>query len=213
MPYRRRTRRSGRTRRRRGGRKAVRRAVRKMRTQGMSFFKIRTVPTLTSDVTGDLYYSFSSTNPANTTNPNGAGYANACGDWTNLVTLYDNYRVFAVKLKYMPILPNNVSGTTIFQPMYVYQDYDSTTPVTNISDINEYENCKIKNLFRPWTVYRKIPKSVNLATNSSIVTFGWMDIANPQHTGHIGCFSENQTASTAYGVMQVTYYVACKNRR
>lgn len=195
------------------GRMMVKRALNKMRRTGLSVFKIRTNPAFTSDGSGEILYGISTTNPALTTSVNGGAYVNACGDWSNLVTLYDSYRVFAVKIKFVPRFPNNLSATTNFKPIYVYCDYDSPTVVTNTNNANEYENCKMKNLFMPWTVFYRIPKTLNLASNSTIVSFGWMDIANPQPTGHIGMFSDGLSATSNYGDLQVTYYVGCKNRR
>lgn len=213
MPYRRR-RYTKRRSRKRYGRKAVKRYVRKMRNMGMAFFKLRTAPQYTSDAAGLMAYGFSTTNPSLTTSVNGAAYVNACEDWANLITLYDQYRVFAVKITFTPDLPNDTSTVTSYRPCYIYVDYDSTTVQTTTAATIQYENCKVRNLYRPFTIYRKIPKSLNPTTAGNIVQFGWMDVAAPQPVGHIGLtVTAGVDLSTTYGQFLVTYYVAFKNRR
>lgn len=182
---------------------------------GLSYFKIRTAPSYTSDVTGLMCYGFSTTNPNATTSVNGAAYVNACEDFANLAQLYDQYRVFGIKIKYVPDLPNDTSTVTGYKPCYVYADYDSTALNTTTAACIAYENMRVRNLFLPWSAYFKIPKSLNTTTGSgAVVEFGWMDFAAPQPTGHIGvCTTGGVDISTAYGVFIVTYYVGCKNRR
>lgn len=195
------------------GKRAVKRTLNKFRSQGMSFFKLRTNPVLSSDAFGDISYSFSLTNPNSTTAANSAGYSNAVQDWSSLTALYDSYRVFGVKIKFTPDLPNNLSATTTYKAIYSYVDYDSPTPVTTYNSVSEYENLKTYNLYRPFSRYVKVPKILNTGVASSVVTFGWMDIANPQPSGHVGFFVDAASLSTDWGQLTVTYYVGCKNRR
>lgn len=183
-----------------GNRKRVKRTLRKMHRIGLNYVKLRTTALLTTDAAG-LY-------------SNTFGYTNLSGleDWANFVTLYDQYRCFALKIKFIPELPNSVP-TLGFKPFYAVRDYDDVTALSTIPQAIQYENCMVKNLYRPWSIYSKVPKVTNLATNSTIVNFGWMDVATPQITGGLKMITDGLDASTTYGTFIVTAYVAFKGRR
>lgn len=134
-------------------------------------------------------------------------------DWTSFANLYDQYRVTSIKIKWTPLAPNNETTTTSYRPVYVFVDFDSIgLSPTNDSAIG-YENCKVKNLYRPWTYFIRLPKMVApSATNVSKV--GWFDTLATVSTGAIYLVQNaGLTASTAYGQILVTYYISGTMRR
>lgn len=212
MPYRRGKRNFKRTGKRRG-KKAVKRVLQKLRSQGKTFMKLRTTPALASDGSGNISFGISTTDISLTTSANGGAYSNSVYDFTNVTGLWDQYRVYAIKCKYIPDYPNNVTATTTYKPIYSYIDYDSPTTASTTQTCVEYENCKIMNLYRPWTVYRRIPKTINPSGSGPVVSFGWMDLANPMTSGHLGFVAVGASSLTTWGSMLVTYYVGLKDRR
>lgn len=192
-------------------RRAVKRFMQKRAKIGLHNYKLRTNPEMITDAAGTMQYRFSTTNPSLTTSINGGAYSNAVNDWTNIITLYDQYKVNAIKIVYTPYHPNDTVALQVFKAMYSIIDYDSVNPPANYNQISEYENMKIKNLYMPWTIYYRIPKSYG-GTGPS-VGFGWFDIANPQANGCIQLYGTGLDASDTYGQLTVTYYVSCKNRR
>lgn len=217
MPYRRnyRRRRFGRRRGfgRRGGKRMIKRITAKYRKQGYGLFKLRAFKALSSTAGGVIDNIFSVTNP---NDYDGLGAPTSIlQDWSNLVNLYDEYCVKAISIKYIPYFPNNDSTitTTPFAPLYSVIDFDDLTPLPNVNTAIQYERMKVKNLWRPFKLYYKIPKLLNLATTSTIISPGWMDTSVTQDTGAIKFYSGGVGASTDYGQIITTYYIVTKNRR
>lgn len=191
---------------------AIRNFVRIRRKIGMAEYKLRTNPDAVTDVAGQMSYLFSTTNPELTTSINGGAFGNAVQDWTSVISLYDQYRVCAIKVRYTPDLPNDTSVTTSFKPVYIVTDFDSTAAINNYNTLSQYEMMKVKNLFQPWSYYIKLPKSQTAGT-IAVGSFGWHDMAAPDNIGTVQIFAQNLDASTTYGRFTVTYYVKTKNRR
>lgn len=174
-------------------------------SKGVRFFKLRQVTNLVTSVGGAVSF-FNSANPSDAFNNGGTDYE----DWTNVYNLFDSFRVRAIKLKFIPSLPNDTSGTTAFSPLYVGGDPDSSTimPVTTILEAVQYENMKVKNMFRPWSYYFKLPKP------GATPTLGWCDVASPtQQLGMIWAYGTGFDISTGYGTMISTIYLQARDRR
>lgn len=165
-------------------------------------YKLRTNVSLNSNAGGVI--SFSTAN-----NPSGIS------EWASLVQLFDSYKVTGMKIKYMPHLPNDTSVTTGYTPIYIVMDPDSPlASLSNISQAIEYDNLKTKNLYKPWSVYYKMPKVSQVPLAGSIVLAnGWLDIDNVSSTSAILGYSDGLDISTTYGTLLTTYYVKVKNRK
>lgn len=88
----------------------------------------------------------------------------------------------------------------------------STVPSTTITDLIQYENLKIKNLYKPWTVYYKFPKV--MATGSNVVLRGgYQDCGSPIGIGVVGVYTDSVSLSQTYGTIISTIYLVAKNRR
>lgn len=153
-----------------------------------------------------------------TTDPNSFDHnSNQLQDWGNFGAIYDQYRVCAIKLHWIPLLPNNVSSSTEYSPFYVVADWDSGTMNTlTTAEAIEYGNLKVKNLYRPWKIYYRIPRGFNTEASATMVgSLGWMDVDATQAIGTIqGTIGSNPiTGSTTYGQLICTYYIAFKNQR
>lgn len=202
MPYRRRTYRrryKRRTYRRKWSRKNV---TRRFKNDGKRFFKLTTSDEVVSTAGGQIANVY-------TDNPNGYN------DWTQIASLFDSYRVCAIKIKYIPNKPNDESNVTTYQPLYIVQDRDSTTLPSTVNDMIQYENLKVKNLYRPWTYYRKFAKQTSTGvTGQVMLAGGYKDCGQPTGSQAIFIVSEpGLQTSTTYGRWITTLYLTAKNRR
>lgn len=202
MPYRRRTY------RRRYKRRAYRKkwsrksTARRFKNDGKRFFKL---------TTSDAVQTTSGGQVSNTYTDNPQDYT----DWTQIASLFDSYRVCAIRIKYIPNRPNDQSNVTTYQPLYIVQDRDSITPPGTVNAFIEYENMKVKNLYRPWSYYRKFAKQTSTGVSGQVVLAGgYRDCAQPTGTQAIFIVSEPGLQSeTIYGRYITTLYVTAKNRR
>lgn len=136
-------------------------------------------------------------------------------DWASYQAIYDSFRVYAVKIKFIPSLPNDTSINTAFRPIYYTFDVDSTSPPNSVSDVIQYENLKVKNLYRPHSVYYRVPRYTSGGQGSAaVLAGGFFDVnTTPPQNGVIGCYAENIDISQNYGTFVVTFYIGFKNRR
>lgn len=136
-------------------------------------------------------------------------------DWSSYDAIYDTFRVCAIKIKWIPYL-NSTTALSAYSPMYVAWDLDHNTLATldSVNEIIQYENCKFKNAYRPWTYFVKCPKIVSDGA-SFMFQGGYCDVNTyASLPGVIGVYNENPNgAGTALGNLIVTYYVSFKNRR
>lgn len=172
------------------------RKVRKstMGQTGKRFFKLKRVYPLT---TSSGLISFTD-NPRN---------ISAAQDYSNVAGLFDTYRCCAVKYKFIPAFPYDTSVTTNYTPLYVTFDTDGTGPST-INAALQYENLKLKNMYRPWTVYYKLPK---ISTSGAIM--GYCDIDSPSTVGEVTFLASGLNTTATYGQLIQTYYVVVRDRK
>lgn len=170
-------------------------------------FKLRGVLQLTSDGAGSINAGVRLTQPDSI---DGAG--TALTDWTSVLNLYDEFRVTSIKVQYIPQLPNDPSGTSAFNPAYVFTDFDSTGLVSTVAGAVGYDNMKVKNLYRPWSYFMRVPR-MTAANSATIARVGWMDTNSPAVTGSIYIRADNLDASTQYGKIILTYYIVAHNRK
>lgn len=197
----------------RGGRKPVNKASSFVRFGALGewgAYKLRGITTIQSSGTGTILNTFRTTQPDNFD-----GAATALTDWTSVANLYDSYRVYAIRLNYYPAVPNDVSATAKFAPVYVFTDFDTIgANPTNASCVG-YGNVKTVNMNYPWKYYIRIPKMLN-SGSSNISMPGWMDTVTPVVTG--GVYMVNSSAgqlsnNVTYGYVKATYYLKVHNRK
>lgn len=172
--------------------------------RGIRFFKLRRVQTISSDA-GGVINVFANNGPQ-------TGFQ----DWSNIVSLFDSYRVPALKVKYIPQLPNDASTLTGYHPVYVIGDVDANTPpIISVNEAIQYENCKVKNMYMPWKYYFKCPKLGGVGNIASVKTQagGWIDVATPYGNAGIQMIGNGFDLSTDYGTLVWTIYLMAKDRR
>jgi len=104
--------------------------------------------------------------------------------------------------------------------MFVLHDVNETTvSITSANGCLDYESCKVKNLQRPWSYYRKMQR--NIPINTSLT-----QAQNINNRCYILCLYATPTqciylwwASPAWtdspknlGNLVITYYLVCKAR-
>lgn len=203
--------------------RVVRRKLRKFSKVGLTVQKHRPEPiTFVTDAGGTFNERGCLTNPTRCFNG-----SNAVVDWLLVQGLWDSYRVCGIKIKYVPHTPSaqQVLPTTAqyFQPLYGIIDYnnlDSSSPFSGLNEIVQYERMKVFNLNKPWKWWIRVPKYTGATTSSvgvGVITQnrGFFNTATSELPA-VGCwylYGENLNASTTYGTLVITYYLALKNRR
>lgn len=192
--------------RKRTGRKAVKRFQRKASKKGLHVFKLRGVYNFATSLAGDNSDVLSMTNPGAYLNG-----ASALPDLSSLTALFDNGRICAIKVKYIPMRPFDASSVTNYLPCYIVPDFDDETALAGVAQATEYERMKVKDLSKPWSYYIKVPKIGSTVANS--VSYGWYDLATMPNQAGIKFYATGLNTSASYGTIIATYYVAFKNRR
>lgn len=158
---------------------------------------------------------------------NGGGSLPA--DFINYSALYDDVRLAAIKIKYIPYGNVNVINQTgpvnlYNAPIYFCIDYNneynnvSPTPLS-INAMQEYENCKMFNPYRPWKKYIKVPKLLADASSGIKLRPGWQDISvaemaqSTMGSYYIRSESLGGTELELGGQFWITWYMAFKNRK
>lgn len=138
-------------------------------------------------------------------------------DWTSVSTLFDSYKFSAIKIQYYPQTPNQTSDSTInnaFMPFYIVGDPDDTTAATTANELLEYESCKVKNMFKPWKYYYKLPTMTSDGSTAVVLSRGYRDVGStPGKRGVKTYFDDGSGAGQTWGTVVVTAYIVAKNRR
>jgi len=115
--------------------------------------------------------------------------------WSNLAAVYDEYRVLSAKIQWIPVNGYNkvVATQTCATPLYVVMDRDSVTTLASVTSACVYDSVKAFDLERPFT-YAKY--KMNGAREATFQT-----TASPANLGAYALFSNNLTASLAYGTI------------
>ncbi|UPW41439.1 capsid protein [Dipodfec virus UA23Rod_6578] len=136
-------------------------------------------------------------------------------EWTTFTGLYDAYKVCAVKIQFIPNLPNDTSANAQYSPLYIAHDFNNgtiTAPTENI--LIQYGDVKVKNLFRPWTYYTRFAAQSYSGNATSVsMTKGYRRTDDTTASQCAFMYSENNSFSTSYGRILITYYVTFKYRR
>lgn len=181
----------------------ARRVAKKQGNDNKRFFKLKLVSRVSSDAGGIISAGV-------TDMPSSAQ------DWASIVGLFDMYRVNAVKLKFIP--DSNTAFTdaaqSVWRPLYIVHDMDEyVSPLTSVNVAIQYENCKYKNMLRPWTYYKKMARTISAAGSQTHDLKGYGDCDNPQPNQGIFWYGTGFTASVDYGTLLVTYYLTAKGRK
>lgn len=135
-------------------------------------------------------------------------------NFTELTSLYDNYKLTGVKVKCMPLFQtdsnstgtiNNVTNVPIF---YAIDRTDDVAPPT-VDALLEYNDHKIGSAFKGFQVWIPNPKFQDA---TAAVRGGWVSTSNPSLNwyGLKVAIPPTGTVGTRMYVL-FTYYVSCKD--
>jgi len=187
--------------RRRSGQKKIVSRKSRPNPQYVHTIKLRNLVTITANV-GGVIAGYWNDNPS------------ACYDWSSLASLFDLYRVESIKVKFIPQLPNDTSSTSGFFPLMVAFDQDSpaTTPASK-QELLEYENCKVKNMYMPWSIKYNVPRVAGTTTDVYTDKDGFIDIGGVTAFSALRFYGDSFDVSQDYGDIIVELVVSFKNRR
>lgn len=134
--------------------------------------------------------------------------------YSELVALYDQYKISAVSLTFYPRMTqitgttqtNNVENVRILTAI----DYNDATAPTTATDLREYENCEVHSIVDQFTVYIDKPKILD---SSSTSRTAWISTssATQLHYGLKMWVEPPQYTGGTYGyVVEAVFYLAFK---
>ncbi len=131
-----------------------------------------------------------------------AVYSNpsTAANWGHMSNAYDEFRVLACRLKYVPFNGyNKVVATQSCLPLYVALDRDSAGTPAAVTDITDCDSATIFDSERVWSIdeYR-----MNGSRESQFATTG-----APNNLGAYLIFGNSFTASLNYGELLITWLV------
>ena len=100
---------------------------------------------------------------------------------TEFTSLFDMYKIKAVKVKLIPQLSESISAAGInnvfySQRMFSAIDYNDATAPSSIDDIRQYQTCKVTSQLRPHTRIIYKPKILD---SSSYSLSPWISTSSP----------------------------------
>lgn len=137
-------------------------------------------------------------------------------DFTSLAFLYQNYRVFKIKVTFTPKIPNDQGSLTFFQPCYAIWDADDgpTDYLTSRTDAISYPGARIKNLYKPWSVTYNVNQN-GVGSSENVVFYkdgNYFKTDNPGNKGVIKIYADGLDSSTVYGTFTSKIYLRMRNR-
>lgn len=143
-------------------------------------------------------------------------------DWSNIVNLFDYYKVASIKIHWIPsINTRDLNNTPVtlahFRPMYVVHDYNNALTSTSVSnDYIQFENLRVKPMFSPWRCYYKMINTINPTGTAPQMGKSFFSTTNPLATQstkvHIAADSNQINPGNLIGTFIVTYYVIARGR-
>lgn len=128
---------------------------------------------------------------------------NALPNATDLVKVYDEYRIDSVKMTFYPYINRTGVGTTVGNPIALTTlDFDDDNAF-NVADLEQYENCKVHD---SRTAFSRtvIPAFAVAAYSGAFTSYaqkrGWVDCGSPsvKHYGIKVSFPQEQTSVNSW---------------
>lgn len=114
-------------------------------------------------------------------------------NYTEFTTLFDQYRITAIEMLFVPTATESVSTTPINGCFFAVIDYDDATSLSTNTDYLQYDTFQQQLLVMPASSVKKIKLRPRLATavygggafTSYANTVSWLDVASPsvEHYG------------------------------
>lgn len=136
-------------------------------------------------------------------------------NYTEFTSLFDQYRINAIKIKFIPQVQQIYSDPTVQKNSGIFYhavDYDEANVPASVDDLLQYENLRVENPLSVFTLYFK-PHVANALYAGAFTAYGntqqWIDSNSPdvQHYGHKYCWT--QTVAADLNLIPVaTFYLA-----
>ncbi len=78
--------------------------------------------------------------------------AAACPDWTDLNTVFKEWRILAMEVRYTPWNQYSKATTVVTAPIYAVVDRTTATALTSVADALSSATCRQKSLENPWSI-------------------------------------------------------------
>lgn len=121
-----------------------------------------------------------------------------CGNWSNYVATFDEYRVLAVQFEFEPITAVGGSSVSYYAPIAHIFDRDSVGPLTSYSLASRYSSWgetpgqrRFKKL-----ISMKSPEEATFVSMATTKTLGWLQL-----------YSSGNVLSTGLGRMKMKVFV------
>lgn len=138
---------------------------------------------------------------------------------TDFTTLFDMYKIKAVKVTFTPQMTQNVSTTTFNNPyasarFYSAIDYNDSTVISSADEIREYKSCKWTSILKPHVRYIKRPQIQDRGGTYSAGS-PWINCTAPTQAYYgLKIFLESTDATNTADLIfstQIKFYLAFKN--
>lgn len=139
-----------------------------------------------------------------------------CNNYTELTSLYDQYKICGVRFRMFPKQTGStslgVTDSVTAGRVISAIDYTDSTPPASTDELREYESCKVTSFYDQHERYIPAPKYVN---NSNEVTDQWAPTSNVALNWNGLKVTLDPSGSTATNqqlyVIECTYYMCFKN--
>lgn len=140
------------------------------------------VTTISSNGSGVINNSFGTTNPS------------SFPEWTSVAALFDEYRVLAGRLKFIPSNRYNkvVATQTCINPIFSVIDRDVVVTLATTNSAASYESCEMHDLEGPFTRTFRMTGSREAA---------FINVQSPVNLGSIALFANSLSATLQYGTV------------
>lgn len=144
------------------------------------------------------------------------------GDWSNVITLFDYYRVNGMRLDWIPagnIRQLGVAATNNapLSPIFVLHDYNNTLSTNaNSNTFLENESCRIKGIYYKWKIYYKMMRATQPSGTQTQLAGGYLSTTQPIVTQSVAIHIPDVTGITSgviLGRLVRTWYCSFKGRR
>lgn len=139
--------------------------------------------------------------------------SNVAGN-AELISLYDQYKINAVSLTFIPRM-TQITGTLTAGNVENVRcltaiDYNDSTAPTSAEYLREYENCEVRSIVEQFTVYVDKPKIFDTSSTSRTAWIGTSS-ATTLHYGLKFWADSTQMTSGNYGyLVEAVYYMSFK---
>lgn len=139
---------------------------------------------------------------------------------TQAHNLYQFFRITGVKLKWVPVAPNDTTAQRLFNPLYIGVNHFELASAANndaltAAKVINLSGFAVRDMTKTWSYYTSVGGH---SRDAGGVEGGWFSCSatdTPTDIGYIALYSEglNTVSETNYGRLLVTYYVEFKGRR